>query len=119
MPRSPDAFQLAVSALQASAPVKRLCAGGSKRIEIGGAWGSAAAAIVGLMGEGHGRLIALAGGVDAAETLALDLNELFPELPVHLLPVAESELEVGPERRANRSERLVAMSSLQEQGDGV
>ncbi|MDG2147933.1 MAG: transcription-repair coupling factor [Planctomycetota bacterium] len=119
MPRSPDAFQLAVSALQACAPVKRLCAESNKRIEIGGAWGSSAAAIVGLMGEGHGRLIALAGGVDAAETLALDLNELFPELAVHLLPVAESELEMGPERRANRSERLVAMSSLHEQGDGV
>jgi transcription-repair coupling factor (superfamily II helicase) len=119
VPKSPDAYQSAVHALAACAPVARLTAGGSTRVDIGGAWGSAAAAIVGSAADEAGRIIAVTGGIDVAEALALDLGELFPELPVNLLPVAESELEMGPERRANRSERLVALASIEEPGDGV
>jgi hypothetical protein len=108
-----------VRALEACAPVRRLLAGGPQRVDVGGAWGSAAACVVGSAAEGRGRIIAVTGGIDVAEALTLDLGELFPELPVNLLPVSESELEMGPERRANHSERMVALASLDEPGMGV
>ncbi len=126
MPKSPDELRAAVHALASSVPVAPLlkldASPGRKtptRLEIGGVWGSSAAAIVGSATTGRGRILAITGGADAAEALTLDLDMLFPGLPVNLLPVAESELQMGPERRANRSERLVALAGLQEADDGV
>jgi len=89
------------------------------RVEVGGVFSSSAAVLVGLAASGHGRIVAVAGGAEPAEHLLLDLRALFPDLPTHWLPVAEDDLGAGPERRANLSERLVALASLDQRDDGV
>ena len=119
MPRSPDELQPVVGALTGHPAVARLLATEQERVEVGGLWGSSAAVVVGTAAEGQGRIVAVASAADAAESLHLDLQLLYPDLPVTHLPVAEEELDMGPERRANRSERLVALASLEEPGDGV
>src|SRR5262249_40684020 len=61
--------------------------------------------------------VAPGAGAAAARGRALPL--LAPELPVTLLPVEEEGLPEGPELAANRSERLVALASVDEPGDGL
>jgi transcription-repair coupling factor (superfamily II helicase) len=86
---------------------------------LGGAWGAGAALAAGLCAEGRGRALVVAPTAEAAESLLLDLTALFPGRPVALLPVDELGLPDGPELRANRSERLVALATLDEPGDGL
>ena len=90
-----------------------------ERRALGGAWGSSAALACGVLAAGRGRSIAIAPTAEAADALLLDLAFLFPELSVVLLPVEELLLSSGPELAANRSERLVALASLNEPGDGL
>src|SRR6185436_15968005 len=92
---------------------------GDERRALGGAWGSSAALACGVLAAGRGRSIAIAPTAEAADALLLDLAFLFPDLPVVLLPLEELLLSSGPELAANRSERLVALASLSEPGDGL
>ncbi len=107
-------------ALQALPAVRTaLDAPPAERAEIGGLWSSSAALALGLLARGRGRVVALASDPEVAEGLALDLGTLHPDLPVALLPAEEEGLPEGPEMRANRSERLVALATLRAEGDGV
>jgi transcription-repair coupling factor (superfamily II helicase) len=82
-------------------------------------WGSGAALGAGLLAAGRGRAVVVAPSAEAAEALLLDLSVLYPEQPAALLPVEEEGLADGPELAANRSERLVALGSLAQAGDGL
>ncbi len=85
-----------------------------------GLWASSGALATGLIARRRdSHILALAPTVELAEALALDLSTLHPDLPVALLPVEEEGLEEGPELRANRSERLVALATLIQGGPGV
>ena len=97
----------------------RARAAGPRREVLGGAWGSGAALAAGLLAEGRGRAVVVAPTAEAAEALLLDLQTLFPRRAAALLPVEEIDLPDGPERRANRSERLVALDTLSQPGDGL
>lgn len=103
----------------AAASLARGGRGEGARQTLGGAWGSSAALACGQLAVGCGRSIAIAPTAEAADALLLDLGLLFPELDVVLLPVEELGLASGPELAANRSERLVALASLDAPGDGV
>ncbi|MCB9898698.1 MAG: transcription-repair coupling factor [Planctomycetes bacterium] len=118
MPTSPEALAPIVSALASLPPVARLLAG-ARRADVAGLWGSAPAVVVGAACEGRGRIVALAPSPETAESLVLDLSTFFPELAVSLLPVSEEDAVVGPELKANRSERLFALATLDETTDGV
>jgi transcription-repair coupling factor (superfamily II helicase) len=101
-------------------PVARLLdAAPAERVDVGGLWSSSVAAVIGLYAAGRGRVVAVAGSVEAGESLTLDLGTLFPDLPVAWLPIEEEGVGDGPEARANRSERLVALSTLGDLEDGV
>jgi transcription-repair coupling factor (superfamily II helicase) len=112
------AFDVLREALAAS-PALRRARRSRTRSTLGGASGSGAALAAGLLAEGRGRALIVAPSAESAEALLLDLGALFPQRPVALLPIEETGLPDGPELRANRSERLVALASLQEPGDGL
>ncbi len=104
----------------AQAPaIARVLAQPAGRHELGGLWSSSSPLALGLLARGRGRCVAVSSSPEAAEALVLDLNVLAPGLPVSLMPVEEEGLADGPELRANRSERLVALASLGDPGDGV
>ena len=90
-----------------------------ERFELGGLWSSSAALAVGALATGRGRVVVVLPDPESAEGFALDLGALAPDLDVALLPVEEEGLPDGPELRANRSERLVALAALDTPGDGV
>ena len=129
MPGRPDDLAAQRAAQAAMARALRAALGGLpaiasaleplERRALGGAWGSSAALACGSLAAGRGRSIAIAPSAESADALLLDLAFLFPELPVVLLPVEELLLSSGPELAANRSERLVALASLDAPGDGL
>ena len=101
-------------------PVARLLAApATERVDVAGLWSASAAAVVGAYAAGRGRIVAVTGSVEGGESLALDLGTLFPDLPVAWLPIDDDGVGDGPEARANRSERLVALGSLRDDDDGV
>jgi len=110
-----------LDALARSGPVAQLsaCVAGGGRVELGGAARAGAAAVAGLAAHPTQRTVVVAASAESAESAALDLGFLFPDLAVALLPAAESELDDGPTARALRSERLVALGSLGEPGPGL
>jgi len=115
---TPEALSPLVSALTGLPPVADLLTQ-TNRTEIGGLWSSSASIVAGLLGSaGRGRVVVVSPSAETAESTALDLAQVFPKLSVAHIPVDE-ELVGGPEKRANRSERLVALTSLLEPGDGV
>ncbi|MFT7462439.1 MAG: transcription-repair coupling factor (superfamily II helicase), partial [Pseudohongiellaceae bacterium] len=118
MTGTPAALVPVVAALAALPPVARLLKGG-KRADIGGVWSSSSSIVAGLLAAAAtGRVVVVSPGAETAEATALDLAHVFPHLSVAHIPV-EEEIPVGPESRANRSDRLVALTSLLEPGNGV
>src|SRR5262245_60224942 len=113
------AFAVLHEALAAQPALARARKSGARRAVLGGAWGSGAALAAGLLAQGRGRTLVLAPNAEAADALFLDLLALFPGRAITLLPVEEAGLQDGPELRANRSERLVALAMLDEPGDGL
>jgi transcription-repair coupling factor (superfamily II helicase) len=120
-----EALKPVIAAIAGLAPVARLIEigsprAGARRGDVGGLWSSSTSIVAGLVASsGRGRVVVVSPSAETAEAITLDLAQLFPELSVAHLPVAEAELGDGPELRANRSERLVALTSLLEPGDGA
>lgn len=121
MATATEALRTVVDALAARPPVAALLGADlSARPTVAGLWASASAAVAGRVAAGRsGRTVLLAPTAEAAESLTLDLALLAPDLPVAHLPIDEDDLGDGPEGRANRSERLVALTSLDEAGPGL
>ena len=113
------AFAVLHEALAAQPALVRARKSGARRSVLGGAWGSGAALAAGLLAQGRGRALVVAPNAEAADALFLDLIALFPGRTTTLLPIEEAGLQDGPELRANRSERLVALATLDEPGDGL
>jgi len=117
---TPEALTPVIAAVAGLPPVARLIADANQRADIGGLWSSSSSIVAGLVSSsGRGRVVVISPSAETAEAVTLDLAQLFPELSVAHLPVAEEELRDGPELRANRSERLVALTSLLDSGDGA
>ena len=113
------AFTVLADSLAALPAMRAALARPASRARLGGLFGSAAALAAARLLAKRGRAVIVAPTAEAAESLLLDLSQWVPGVPCVLLPIEEEGLPEGPELAANRSERLVAMASLAEAGDGL
>jgi len=106
------AFAAALATLAGAGPRE---GGPGPRAVLGGLPGAAASLGAGLLARGTTLLVAPT--VEGAESCLLDLQTLWPSRRCVLLPPEETHLPDGPERRANLSERLVALDVLADERD--
>ncbi|GJM21354.1 MAG: transcription-repair-coupling factor [Planctomycetota bacterium] len=120
MSATAEALRVARFTLARSPALQRaLDTGLSPRRGLGGVWTGATALVVAEAARGRGRCVVLASTPESAESLLLDLRSACPELLSIMLPADETGMVGAPEARANHSERLVALASLDDPRDGV
>ncbi len=108
------------AALRATGPIRHVLGDLDQRHEVGGLWASSSALAAGLFARARGqRCVVVAPTAETADALLLDLQTLHGDLPAAVLPVEDDGSILGPESKANRSERLVAIAFLDEPGPGV